>query len=53
MYKYIIQQWNNDKKQWFLVGESNDRLCALENIRQLKYQYNDLFFRLLMVIEIC
>lgn len=53
MYKYIIQQWNSKDKKWFLVGESNDKFCALENIRQCKNKNKNIFYRLLMVIEIC
>lgn len=53
MYKYIIQQWCNKDKKWHVVGESNDKLCALENIRQCKNKDKNLFYRLLMVLEIC
>lgn len=53
MFKYVIQQWDNEKRRWFFVGETNDKLCALENIRQCKNKNKDLFYHLLMVIEIC
>lgn len=53
MYKYVIEQWDNYSKKWFEVGYSNDKYAALKNIYDIKYQNNDIFYRLVKVVQIC
>lgn len=49
---YKIEQYDNDNKFWFEVGESMSSACAMQVIHELKKENKDMFFRLVCVIDI-
>lgn len=50
--KYKIEQFDYDNNVWYEVGESFSLACALQVINEIKQENKNIFFRVIMVIDI-
>ncbi len=52
MYKYIVEQWNEEKKQWIQVSSSNSLYLVATLIQEIKRGKSTLKYRVLEILEV-